>query len=460
MVYVTVKLPPRYHQMTLEELLFDSNAKSYVINENTTATRTYEVEWVSKRMRKVFGTDIDKLIYKLKSFNDSVQHLRDKERNELYLEFYMEKKNGGMGRVFKEMFKTQEKLVECNTGYVCKTVATILHPMIICHEASQHAEIVEKCKKKFMNCLNDNGFDTSLVDFDKIISSAFRRIDAPKDELMLELRKLKAIFENDFKVLYHTSAFAYIKRRSTLDAVKKHQENESRWFGKYDLSNFFGSTTVDFIIKMFSMVYPFSEVVMRKEGKEELIKAIELATLDGVLPQGTPISPLITNVMMIPIDYKLSNGLRDFDRQRFVYTRYADDFLISSKYDFDVRKVEDFIVKTLAEFDAPFTIKAEKTRYGSSAGSNWNLGVMLNKDNEITVGFKKKREFQAMLASYVKDTMGGMPWDKSDVQVMEGYRNYYRMVEGETIDRIVSHIGTKFGVDIVSMIKSDLSLSA
>ena len=60
----------------------------------------------------------------------------------------------------------------------------------------------------------------------------------------------------------------------------------------------------------------------------------------------------------------------------------------------------------------------------------------------------------------MKDTMGGMPWDKSDVQVMEGYRNYYRMVEGETIDRIVSHIGTKFGVDIVSMIKSDLSLSA
>lgn len=287
-------------------------------------------------------------------------------------------------------------------------------------------------------------------------SGGLRRIDAPNPELMDALRRLKTIFEEDFKALYHTSAFAYVKHRSTVDAVKRHQSNESKWFGKYDLSNFFGSTTIDFTMKMLGMVFPFSEVVKSTVGERELRKAIELAFLDGGLPQGTPISPLITNIMMIPVDYKLANGFRDFNHQRFVYTRYADDFLVSSKYTFSFREVEKFIVDTLKSFGAPFTIKSEKTRYGSSAGSNWNLGVMLNKDNEITVGHKKKRQFQAMLASYIMDKKNGKDWDKSDVQTMEGYRNYYRMIEGDTIDKMIAHIGEKFGVDVVQSIKDDL----
>lgn len=287
-------------------------------------------------------------------------------------------------------------------------------------------------------------------------SGGLRKIDAPNPELMDALRRLKTIFEEDFKALYHTSAFAYVKHRSTVDAVKRHQANESKWFGKYDLSNFFGSTTIDFAIKMLGMVFPFSEVIKSTVGERELRKAIELAFLDGGLPQGTPISPLITNIMMIPVDYKLANGFRDFNHQRFVYTRYADDFLVSSKYTFSFREVEKFIVDTLKSFGAPFTIKSEKTRYGSSAGSNWNLGVMLNKDNEITVGHKKKRQFQAMLASYIMDKKNGKDWDKSDVQTMEGYRNYYRMIEGDTIDKMVAHIGEKFGVDVVQLIKDDL----
>jgi hypothetical protein len=249
---------------------------------------------------------------------------------------------------------------------------------------------------------------------------------------------------------------AYVKHRCTVDAVNRHQSNESKWFGKYDLSNFFGNTTLDFVMSMLSMVFPFSEVVKSDTGRTELEKAVELAFLDGGLPQGTPVSPIITNVMMIPIDHRLSNGLRNFNGQRFVYTRYADDFIISSQYTFKFKEVEQFIVDTLASYKAPFTINAKKTRYGSSAGSNWNLGVMLNKDNQITVGHKKKRQFQAMLASYVMDKQSGKAWSIADIQVMEGYRNYYRMIEPETIDGMIKHIGEKFGVDVVQLIKDDL----
>lgn len=287
-------------------------------------------------------------------------------------------------------------------------------------------------------------------------SGGLRRIDAPKPELMDALRRLKTIFEEDFKALYHTSAFAYIKNRCTIDAVKKHQQNESKWFGKLDLHDFFGSTNLDFVMRMFSIIFPFSEVVKTTQGEYELRRALELAFLNGGLPQGTPISPLITNIMMIPIDFKLSNTLRNYEGQRFIYTRYADDFIISSRVDFDVHNVERLVVTTLESFSAPFSINASKTRYGSSAGRNWNLGVMLNKDNQITVGHKKKKRMQSMMYNYATDRRNGIAWPREDVQTMQGLYSYYKMVEGDTIDAIVKHLNDKLNSDILSLIKEDL----
>lgn len=388
MVYITVKQSPQYHQMSLEELLFDEmDARSQMpINPNLTNTRTYAVDSVSEKFTK--RIDVDKLIAKLERFNEETKELRDKPRHDLYYEFHIPKKSGGL-----------------------------------------------------------------------------RKIDAPEPELKDALYHLKTIFEEDFFALYHTSAYAYIKKRSILDCLKKHQQNESRWFCKLDLSNFFGSTTLEFVMNMFSTIFPFSEVVRYPAGKQALSDALSLAFLDGGLPQGTPISPIITNIMMIPIDFTIANALRDYKwvnnkgeevQQRFVYTRYADDFQVSSKYDFEYKIVEKLIVDTLSSFNAPFKLNESKTRYGSSAGRNWNLGLMLNGNNEITVGHQKKRQFQAMLSSYVMDKKNGRDWDKSDIQTMDGYRNYYHMVEPDTIDKIIEHLSKKFDVDIIKMMKDDL----
>lgn len=377
MVYITVMQSPIYHQMTLEEFLFQNFQAQTILNTNVSNTRTYAYETVSEHFTSRIDTDA--LIRKLVRFNDQTEALRAQERSTLYETFHIPKKSGGL-----------------------------------------------------------------------------RRIDAPKPELMNALRNLKTIFEKDFHALYHTSAFAYVKNRCTVDAVKRHQKNNSKWFGKLDLHDFFGSTTLDYVIKMFSMVFPFSEIVKFPNGEAELRKALDLAFLNGGLPQGTPLSPLITNVMMIPVDYKLANAFRDFDKQRFIYTRYADDFIISSKADFDVHRVEKLVVDTLHEFGAPFTINESKTRYGSSAGRNWNLGVMLNKDNEITVGHKKKRQFQSMLYNYITDKRKGISWPREDIQTMQGLHSYYRMVEPETIDAIVKHTNEKMETDVLRLIKDDL----
>ena len=208
---------------------------------------------------------------------------------------------------------------------------------------------------------------------------------------------------------------------------------------------------------MLSQLFPFSELVKIPSGKDGLEKALSLCFLNGGLPQGTPISPFITNVMMIAIDHKISNSLRNFDNRRFVYTRYADDLIISCKIDFDMNKVQQLVIDTLAEFNAPFTIKKEKTRYGSSAGRNWNLGLMLNNENQITIGHKRKKQFKAMLDNYMRDRKSSADWSRHDIQVLSGLISYYRMVEKDYIDYLLRHYGEKHGAGIEKCIKADLS---
>lgn len=287
-------------------------------------------------------------------------------------------------------------------------------------------------------------------------SHGYRKIDAPNEKLYKALDELGGILQCYDIPLYHTAAFAYIKRRSFIDAVKRHQANDSHWFGKYDLSNFFGNTTFQFVVKQLGMIYPFNLVMQSTSGKEALLKALDLAFLDGGLPQGTPLSPLLTNIIMIPIDHELSKRLHQFNKQRFVYTRYADDFLVSSVYNFNVKEIEREINEVLKEFDAPYRLNAEKTRYGSRAGQNWNLGVMLNKDNQITVGSKRKRQLKAAITSYIKDREHGVFWDLGDLQVLQGNISYCRMVEATTIDGIIQRLNEKFGADLMGYLKQDI----
>lgn len=363
-IYITAKLSPRFHQMTLDEFLCAEFQMPKPASTGVAGTKTYRAKSVSLKL--LDSVNVGRLNYALYLFNEKHADLFQADRRSLYHTFYIPKKSGGM-----------------------------------------------------------------------------RRIDAPNKELMTALRELKLIFENEFHALYHTSAFAYVKKRSTLHAMQRHQKNESRWFAKLDLHNFFGSTTLPFVMQMLSMIFPFCEVIKDPVGKAELEKALSLAFLDGVLPQGTPISPLITNIMMIPVDFLLTKKLRSFEDQTYVYTRYADDFTISSRYNFDVKKIEELVVSVLQEFNAPFSINQTKTRYGSSAGRNWNLGLMLTKDNQITVGHKRKAQLECMLHNFISDADAGTLWPVEEIQYVLGIYSYIHSIEPEATDRIIAYVNNK-----------------
>jgi len=285
-------------------------------------------------------------------------------------------------------------------------------------------------------------------------SGGLRRIDAPNLELSAALTELRDIFRISIgDYFHHTCAFAYVKDRCTVDAVKIHQKAESKWFAKFDFSNFFGSTTLNFVLEMCKIISPLNMVMEIPEGKAVLEKALELCFLDGGLPQGTQMSPFVTNMMMIPIDHQLLRYCGTHT-PHLIYTRYADDICISCKSGFDFRDVEKNINKILSDFHAPFKIKPEKTHYGSNATSNWILGVMLNKENTITLGHTKKKHFKSKITHFIGDYKAGNYWSYEDAQKFLGEISYYRSVEKDYINYVIAHYNQKFTADIELWIKN------
>ena len=279
----------------------------------------------------------------------------------------------------------------------------------------------------------------------------FRTINAPDDILKPKMAKVAKILSDELQILAHDSAWAYVKGRDVITAMKEHQKNNSRWFLKLDLKDFFGSCSVDFIVEQLEKIYPFA---VYPSTMPRVIA--NFATLNGGLPQGTPLSPMLTNLIMVEIDYKINRLIYDLTqeaglfKQHYVYTRYADDIIISAKNNFKY----DIIIEAIDNLleDTPLTINREKVRYGSSSGRNWNLGIMYNKDNELTIGYREKQKLKVTIYNYIHDGL----WPLEDLRWLLGKLNWLHNVQPDYFEGLMNYYKNKYNVDVIKNIISDI----
>lgn len=400
-VYITVPQPPRFRQPSFEELFREEPlADDFDYEADMTATRTFKRNVVPYRMKQV--TDVDGMIEKLRSFNAYTKTLRDQNRRDQYKRFYLPKKDA-----------------------------------------------YSKPRNQWTK-------------------DDWRPIDAPIDELKVAMEDLQSKLNSMMLASYHQNAYAYISGRDTIGDVAKHQRAVNNWFTKLDFHGFFPSTNLDFILRMFRMVYPFNLIMSRNDGHLQLKTALEFCMLEGGLPQGSPISPWITNVMMIPFDYEFAAATNNFVTgykrkdgkeytQRYTVTRYADDIIVSAKFDYKSKLLEDLVVKILNDFKAPFELNKKKTHYGSRAGHNYLLGVCLNADNEIKVGFKKNKLMKATIDNYIEDKMAGVTWDLDRLNTFNGNLSYYSHVEKGSMDYMIDWFNRKYKINLLEMVRADLA---
>ena len=303
--------------------------------------------------------------------------------------------------------------------------------------------------KMYLNLLATNSDIQTLINSDITThyysfripkaKGGFRTIEAPDDTLKLTLTNIKNTLQNYLNILPHNAAFAYIPKRCAKLALEKHQHNKSKHFLHLDLKDFFTSCNAEFIHKQLKQIFPFSEIYNDPNAKKGLDLLVNLALKEDHLPQGTPLSPYLTNIIMIPIDYKISQLCKQFNKQHLVYTRYADDIDISSKYNFKYSEVMEKIEEILAE--TPLKINKNKVHYGTTAGRNWHLGLLINQENKISLGRNKKREIKKELLSYclTKET-----WEKKDYQRLLGILAYFKNIEPEYCEYVVKTYSNKY----------------
>lgn len=403
-MYVTYWNPPKMRQITFEEILMGvSNLNQMKLSGDETSTRTICVKDVPRRLLNL--TDVPAMIQQLKEFNMKwTELINEQDLGVHYRHFSIPKRDGG-----------------------------------------------------------------------------WRPIDAPDTTLSDALIELRDLLKSFMIADYHTAAHAYIQNRSIITAVKTHVAGHPRtvvnqetgevevkafpnnWKVSLDFHGFFPSTTPDFVFGMLSTIYPFNLIMRYLEGGEQLRMALRLAFLRGGLPQGTPMSPWLTNVMMIPFDHLMSRKLSklkmaDGVTRQFTYTRYADDLHISCYLSFDPMEIQEIVIQALKFFNAPFCLNESKTRYGNrSSSENWMLGLMWNQNNEITVGWRNMKTFKAMVTNYIGAKKDGKDWDLEEVQHFNGLISYYKMVNRNATMDVIKKYNAKFHVDVEAMIHDDLT---
>ena len=172
----------------------------------------------------------------------------------------------------------------------------------------------------------------------------------------------------------HESCHAYLRGRSIISNAEDHVGK--KFVANVDIENYFGSINRNHVFRL-----------LRKNGIGEKLSntVADIVTLDGVLPQGAPTSPDISNAFLLEVDDKLTKLSEGYNLK---YTRYADDMTISGNSRGDIQSVIRRCSILLAEYG--LKLKAEKTRIASDKTSQRVTGLLVNEKIQPPKEFRKK----------------------------------------------------------------------
>ncbi|MCL2052844.1 MAG: hypothetical protein FWG90_00160 [Oscillospiraceae bacterium] len=113
MPYITIKQPPKYYQMTFEEIMAGVDDLSKFVQQNDSNTRTYFVERPNNKLLK--NTDVEGMIEVLRQFNTQKAALFNADRASLYHTFHIPKSSGGLRRIDAPLPELMNALRELKT---------------------------------------------------------------------------------------------------------------------------------------------------------------------------------------------------------------------------------------------------------------------------------------------------------------------------------------------------------
>jgi len=223
----------------------------------------------------------------------------------------------------------------------------------------------------------DNIYSTFEI---KKKSGAPRIINAPNDELVLLLHCIDVLIKKIYKP--HHSAYGFVEGKSIVDGAKIHVGKN--YVYNIDLKDFFHSFDLN-RVKMGFYNQPFN-LKGELEPLAYMIACLTTYKINGkrVLPQGSPSSPSITNLLCWRLDHRLSGMAKRFGVD---YTRYADDITFSSNHNcYKDKFLTELkrIIKTEG-----LSINPKKTRLQSKLIRQEVTGITVNQKLNVTSKYIK-----------------------------------------------------------------------
>jgi group II intron reverse transcriptase/maturase len=189
-------------------------------------------------------------------------------------------------------------------------------------------------------------------------TSKKRKLGIPVVMDRVVAQSINLVFEAIFDPSFTKSNFGFRRGRSQHRAIRYVQSivlEGFEWCAPIDLKSFFDEIPHNLILKL----------IRRKIADEGLVTLFARALKAGVMvegkfeettkgcPQGSPISPMLSNIVLNELDQEL-------ERRGHRHCRWADDFLILLKSERAAKRVMEGIVKYL-ERDLNLPVNREKS---------------------------------------------------------------------------------------------------
>lgn len=212
-----------------------------------------------------------------------------------------------------------------------------------------------------------------------------------------ELQKLHEKIALFLQKLYvsASSSFAYKKNTNIVDCVKQHLNGKI--FLKSDIHSYFDSITYAKFLKV------LNEQNILPENSDKILELLKACFYEDKLPLGFSSSPIISDLYLNELDKKFEKN------QNYTYTRYADDFIISSIDENSERllkQVREELWDDVEMYGLELNEKKTYIRKLESSGDaihvlGLNLVLQEDSPNRITVSDKYLRETCKELAEYI-----------------------------------------------------------
>ena len=210
-----------------------------------------------------------------------------------------------------------------------------------------------------------------------------------------ELFKVQQFINSEIlqKIQPHPASFAFHSNGGIKRCALKHCG--ARWLFQYDLKDFFYTLNEKNVYDIFHnqgyrslLAFELARICTTTRLPKCLQKYITSHAycvnykfydnhMLGILPQGAPTSPMLSNLATFKLDTLLTNLAKKHD---LVYTRYADDITFSTYLDKrkEKFKIHRDIIKTIIE--SGFIINNKKTRIAGPGARKIVLGLLVDGD--------------------------------------------------------------------------------